>query len=66
LGSLEEGKRADFCLYDCADYREVSYFFGIEHAHAVYIDGRLAFSRTLAQTTTERAKRVLDAPAIVI
>src|SRR5207253_2835985 len=26
LGSIEEGKRADFCIYDCADYREVAYF----------------------------------------
>lgn len=44
-GSLETGKRADFCLHDCADYRELSYFFGIEHAHAVYVGGRLAFRR---------------------
>ena len=47
LGSLEEGKRADFCLYDCADYREVSYFFGIEHAQAVYINGKRAFGRSV-------------------
>ena len=45
LGSLEAGKRADFCLYDCADYREVGYFFGIEHAVETYVDGRLAFRR---------------------
>jgi imidazolonepropionase len=45
LGSLEAGKRADFVIYDCADYREVSYFFGIEHAREVYVDGRLAFKR---------------------
>ncbi|HEV7904162.1 MAG TPA: imidazolonepropionase [Pyrinomonadaceae bacterium] len=45
IGSLETGKRADFCLHDCADYRELSYFFGIEHAHAVYVGGRLAFKR---------------------
>jgi imidazolonepropionase len=48
LGSLEEGKRADFCLYDCADYREVSYFFGIEHVHAVYINGNRAFGRSVS------------------
>ena len=42
LGSLEEGKRADFVIHDCADYREVAYFFGVEHTHAVYVDGRLA------------------------
>jgi imidazolonepropionase len=45
IGSLETGKRADFCLHDCADYRELSYFFGIEHAHAVYVGGRLAVKR---------------------
>ncbi|HEV7860023.1 MAG TPA: imidazolonepropionase [Pyrinomonadaceae bacterium] len=45
LGSLEAGKRADFCIHDCEDYREVSYFFGIEHADAVYVDGRIAFKR---------------------
>jgi imidazolonepropionase len=45
LGSLEAGKSADFVIYDCEDYRELSYFFGIEHAHQVYVGGRLAFSR---------------------
>lgn len=52
VGSLEDGKRADFCIYDCADYREISYFFGIEHAHAVYIDGRPVFSRASTATST--------------
>lgn len=45
IGSLETGKRADFCLHDAADYRELAYFFGIEHAHAVYVAGRLAYHR---------------------
>lgn len=45
LGSLEAGKRADFVIHDCADYREVGYFFGIEHALATYVDGRLAHRR---------------------
>jgi imidazolonepropionase len=44
-GSLEAGKRADFVIYDCKDYREVAYFFGVEHAAAVYVDGRLAYRR---------------------
>jgi imidazolonepropionase len=38
-GSLEQGKRADFVIHDCDDYREMAYFFGIEHAHAVYVGG---------------------------
>ncbi len=46
LGSLEAGRRADFCIHDCADYRELAYFFGVEHAHAVYIEGREVFRRT--------------------
>jgi imidazolonepropionase len=46
-GSLEAGKRADFCLHDAADYRELAYFFGVEHAHATYVAGRLAFRRGL-------------------
>jgi imidazolonepropionase len=45
LGSLEAGKSADFVIHDCNDYRELSYFFGIEHARQVYIGGRPAFSR---------------------
>jgi imidazolonepropionase len=46
VGSLEPGKGADFVVHDCDDYRELAYFFGIEHALAVYTLGRLAFSRS--------------------
>lgn len=45
IGTLEAGKRADFVIHDCADYREVAYFFGIEHAHTVYVDGQVAYRR---------------------
>jgi imidazolonepropionase len=45
LGSLEPRKVADFVIHDCEDYRELAYFFGIEHAWKVYTKGRLAFSR---------------------
>lgn len=45
LGSLEAGKLADFVIHDCDDYRELSYFFGVEHAWKVYKRGRLAFTR---------------------
>src|SRR6476469_9134571 len=31
IGSLEAGKIADFVIHDCDDYRELAYFFGIEH-----------------------------------
>lgn len=45
IGSLEPGKRADFVIHDCADHRELAYFFGVEPARACYIDGKLAYSR---------------------
>jgi len=40
IGSLEPGKIADFVIYACQDYRELAYFFGIEHASQVYCAGR--------------------------
>jgi imidazolonepropionase len=43
IGSLEQGKIADFTIYDCDDYRELSYFFGIEHAWKVYAGGKAVF-----------------------
>jgi imidazolonepropionase len=45
IGSLEEGKLADFAIHDGDDYREIAYFFGIEHASQVYSGGNLVFSR---------------------
>ena len=45
IGSLERGKRADFVIHDCEDYRELAYFFGVEHASLVYASGQLVFSR---------------------
>jgi len=39
IGSLEEGKIADFVIHDCDDYRELTYFFGIELAFQVYAGG---------------------------
>jgi len=39
VGSLQAGKDADFVIHDCADYREIAYFFGLEHAQATYTKG---------------------------
>ncbi len=39
IGSLEPGKCADFVIHDARDYREIPYFFGVQHPTAVYIDG---------------------------
>lgn len=46
IGSLEPGKIADFVIHDCEDYRELGYFFGIEHPWRVYASGNLVFERT--------------------
>jgi imidazolonepropionase len=45
IGSLEPGKRADFVIHDCDDYREIGYFVGVEPALAVYIDGQCVYRR---------------------
>ena len=43
IGSLEAGKRANFALYDCADYRELAYYFGMSQTHSVYVRGVRVF-----------------------
>ena len=49
IGSLEQGKAGDFVIHDCEDYRELAYFFGVEHAQQVYSSGKLAFSRRASE-----------------
>jgi imidazolonepropionase len=39
VGSLEPGKRADFLVLDCSDYREIPYRFGVNPVADVYIQG---------------------------
>jgi imidazolonepropionase len=39
IGSLEAGKLANFSIFDCEDYREISYWFGIPQTHSVYVRG---------------------------
>ena len=41
IGSIETGKNADFVIHDCDDYRELTYFFGVERAWQVYVGGEL-------------------------
>jgi imidazolonepropionase len=45
LGSLEAGKRADFVIHDCGDYREIAYFFGAPSVGTVYIEGQPVWGR---------------------
>jgi imidazolonepropionase len=40
IGSLEAGKRADFAVFDCEDYRELAYWFGFPQTHSVYVKGK--------------------------
>jgi imidazolonepropionase len=39
IGSLEPGKVANLAVFDCEDYREIAYWFGIPETHAVYVGG---------------------------
>ena len=39
IGSLEPGKLANFVIFDCEDYRELAYWFGVPQTHAVYVRG---------------------------
>ena len=39
VGSLDIGKRADFLILDCDDYREIPYRFGINPVERVFMEG---------------------------
>ena len=39
IGSLETGKLANVAVFDCEDYRELAYWFGIPQTHSVYVKG---------------------------
>jgi imidazolonepropionase len=39
IGSLEPGKLANFAVYNCPDYREIAYYFGVSQTHSVYVRG---------------------------
>ncbi len=41
IGSLEPGKVADFVIHAGHDYRELAYFFGLQHASQVYCAGKI-------------------------
>ena len=43
IGSLEVGKTANFALFDCEDYRELAYWFGVPQTHAVYVRGECVY-----------------------
>ena len=43
IGSLEAGKLANVAIFDCGDYRELAYWFGIPQTHAVYVKGERVY-----------------------
>jgi imidazolonepropionase len=43
IGSLEAGKRANFVVFNCEDYRELAYYFGVPQTHSVYVQGERVF-----------------------
>lgn len=45
IGSLEPGKLANIAVFDCEDYREIAYWFGIPQTHAVYVKGERVFGQ---------------------
>ncbi len=45
IGSLEFGKTANFSVFDCPDYREIAYWFGLPQVDSVHIDGDCVYSR---------------------
>jgi imidazolonepropionase len=45
IGSLEAGKLADFVIHETGDYRELAYFFGVEHPWRTYAAGELVYER---------------------
>jgi imidazolonepropionase len=44
IGSLEPGKLGNFVVFDCEDYRELAYWFGLAQVQAVYVRGERVFS----------------------
>ena len=40
IGSLEPGKIANFVIFDCQDYRELAYWFGMPQTFAVCVRGQ--------------------------
>lgn len=47
IGSLEPGRLANFVIFDCDDYRELAYWFGMPQMHAVYIRGDCVLNKSL-------------------
>jgi imidazolonepropionase len=49
IGSLELGKLANFVIFDCEDYRELPYWFGIPQTNSVYVCGGCVLNKSDAR-----------------
>jgi imidazolonepropionase len=45
LGSIEEGKQADIVLMNVSDYREIPYFFAVNHCVVTIKKGNLVVNK---------------------
>jgi imidazolonepropionase len=45
IGSIERGKLADLVVFDLDDYREIPYYFGVNHVWLTLKRGQAIFSR---------------------
>lgn len=45
LGSIEVGKQADLAVFDVADYREIPYYFGVNHCWLTIKRGHVVYAR---------------------
>jgi imidazolonepropionase len=52
IGSLDVGKFANFAIYDCEDYRELTYWFGVPLVRDVFVRG-VSVSRSGGFQTAE-------------
>ena len=48
LGSLETGKQADVAIMDVSDYREIPYYFGMNHCRTVLKKGQVVLSKPIS------------------
>jgi len=45
IGCLEPGKLANFVIFDCENYGELAYWFGMPQTHSVYVRGDCVLNR---------------------
>ena len=48
LGSIEEGKQADFLMFDTPNYQRIIYHFGVNHLNTVVKKGRVVMEKSYA------------------